>query len=410
MDGIALDKANPSLQRRAPSPSAMTGTRKKHHMAPRTLFFVANLDPLDGSAHALYCARNAISLANNCPPGCSVVFLHASGASKESILSLHNAPETPSLRTVGLPHVRRKKWFPINLNTVFHKAAARFIQGCAQPGDTVSTASFPEMLRFLGQKLSGSGIRMVYEVHQLEIQSRHESHEKCTSEFGALAFADVFITTCEPLAEILSRNFPEKRRHNLGLAASYGPVEAVAPTAGPFRIGYFGSVSTEQGIPWLASQWPGISQRCGRTVELHIHGRNRRNEDSIPGDPPSGLHSHGPIPSSSVPAACAGFHALVIPALDQAHRASIAFTKAYDYAGLALPILAADLPTVREVLAEGTHALFFRPGCADSLAACIKKISADPGLAASMSANLRLRAAELSWNSRARRWWEAASQ
>jgi len=373
----------------------------------RTLHFLANLDPLDGSAHALYCARNAISLAKNSPPGWRVVLVHASAASPKKILSLHETPGIPHLELLGLPNLRRQKWMPLHLNAIFHHAAARHLRTRAIAGDLVCTASFPEMFRFLAGKLAGTGVRLVYEVHQLEMQSRDRSHPKCAREFEALARADLFVTTCEPLVEILNKDFPEIPCRNLGLAATYSPVDVRPPNDGIFRMGYFGSLSPEQGVPWLAEEWKTLRALCGGKVEFHSHGRTRRNEKPVPSDPSNGFHSHGPIPSNSVPAACAGLNALVIPALDQAHRASIAFTKAYDFAGLGLPVLASDLPTIREVLPPDTHALYFEPGNAKSLANRINRLSADPALAAAMSANLRQRAVELSWDNRARRWWEA---
>ena len=93
-----------------------------------------------------------------------------------------------------------------------------------------------------------------------------------------------------------------------------------------------------------------------------------------------------------------------------AHRAHIAFTKAYDYAGLALPILASDLPTIREVLETETHALYFAPGSREGLAEAIQRLSANPDLRRMLTANLKERASFFSWDNRARRWWEIFAQ
>jgi glycosyltransferase involved in cell wall biosynthesis len=374
---------------------------------PQTLHFIANLDPLDGSAHALYCGRNILSLAKNAPPDWQVSFLHASGTSMEKILSLHGGKEAPTLRCFGLPNLRRGKYIPFHLNAVFHLAVQRHIGLHARRGDILCTASFPEMFRFLATKLSGSGFRLVYEVHQLEIQSRERSHKKCTRELDALRLADTFITTCEPLVEILHTEFPGTKCHNLGLASTYASVASLPTPTDSFKIGYFGSLSSEQGVPWLAGAWKKIRALCGSPVELHIYGRGRRNEPSLPSDPENGVFVCDPIPTNLVPSACADLNALIIPALDQAHRASIAFTKAYDYASLGLPVLASDLPTIREVLEPETHALYFAPGNAVGLATCIQRISNDLSLAATISRNLRQRSAELSWDARACRWWES---
>jgi glycosyltransferase involved in cell wall biosynthesis len=266
------------------------------------------------------------------------------------------------------------------------------------------------MFRFIAEKISGLGMQLVYEIHQLEILSRLDRHRKCIRELEALALAHSFITTCHPLVEILETRFPSTPRHNLGLAASYTPVPRRPFRKQPFKVGYFGSLSPEQGVPWLINDWKNIPPDNGRNVELHIFGRTRKNEDPLPTPSGPGVYIHDPVPSNEVPAAAEDLDALIIPALDLAHRASIAFTKAYDYAGLGLPILCCDLPTIRDVLEAERHALFFPPGDAKALAACISRLVANPDLADAMAVNLRERAAELSWDSRARRWWEAVLQ
>lgn len=380
---------------------------KSQLIVAKTLFFLANLDPLDGSAHALYCVRNVLSLSKNAPAGWRVELIQASHATPGEILDHHHAHESPNLRFTALPHIRRVKYCPIHINTVFHFSTARHLQTHARSGDIVCTASFPELFRFVAPKAVDRGVRLVYEIHQLEILSRDGNHRKCVREFDALSRAHQFITTCMPLEKILQSRFPGTPCANLGLAASYTPVDCRPTGERPFKLGYFGSLSPEQGIPWLVQEWKKIRSMCGLDVELHVYGRARRNETGLPSDSAHGIHVHDPVPNNEVPAESEKLSALVIPSLDQAHRASIAFTKAYDYAGLALPILAADLPTIREVLDDETHALYFPPGDANALAACISRIASEPTLAESISANLRHLAANLSWDSRARRWWQA---
>lgn len=373
----------------------------------RTVFFLANLDPLDGSAHALYCVRNVISLSKNAPPGWRVKLLHASKVNQDQILALHHATDSASIKFKGLPYIRRGKGCPFHFNAVFHLSALRYICKHSRPDDIVSTASFPEMFRFLASKLGSSRLQLVYEIHQLELQSRNEDHPKCIREFEALALAHRFITTCHPLVGILQSKYPKTPCHNLGLATSYSPPLRRPARELPLRIGYFGSLSQEQGVPWLAGEWKSIREQCGLDLELHIYGRRRKNDPPLHGDSPTGLFIHEPVPSNAVPPASASLNALVIPALDQAHRASIAFTKAYDYAGLGLPVIASDLPTIREVLEPEIHALYFPPGDARGLAACISRLAMKPSLADAIGNNLRQRASDLSWDSRARRWWRA---
>jgi glycosyltransferase involved in cell wall biosynthesis len=214
------------------------------------------------------------------------------------------------------------------------------------------------------------------------------------------------MTTCLPLEKILAENFPSIPCDNIGLAATYASVSSTPLQSEVLRIGYFGSISEEQGIPWIIENWNAIRALSHQKHELHIYGRMRRGEVAPTEAKEDGIYIHEPVPSNEVPLACQNLDALVIPPLDMAHRAHIAFTKAYDYAGLALPILASDLPTIREVLEPEKHALYFAPGSREGLAKAIQRLFANPELRRMLTANLKNRASFFSWDNRAQRWWE----
>lgn len=375
----------------------------------QSVFFLLNQDPLDQSAHALYCVRHVISLARNAPRDWRVVLVHASFSTEEKILQLNGCEHVANLKFQGLPSLRRVAGrCPLHINAVFHLAALAYLRATTRAGDIVSTASFPELFHFLAPHLlrSFNRPRLVYEVHQMEMLTRDSGHQKCRREFEALNFADRLITTCQPLNKILAENFPSIPCDNIGLAATYAPIFGT-PSDNPFlRVGYFGSISEEQGIPWLIKNWQFIRQATGKTHELHVYGRARRGEIAPIGEVESGIYIHDPVPSQEVPSVSRHLDTLVIPSLNLAHRASIAFTKAYDYAGLALPIIASDLPTIREVLQPEKHALYFAPGSAEGLARGIQRLFEKPALREMMSANLKGRAAFFSWENRAQRWWD----
>ena len=379
----------------------------------RKVFFLINQDPLDQSAHALYCVRHVISLARTAPAGWRVVLVHASFSKKIEILKVHGCDFVPNLEFRSLPSLRRVKGgCPLHVNAVFHWSALAYLHAVLHAGDIVSTASFPEMFRFLAPSLLRARNKpvLVYEVHQLESLTRDPAHLKCRREVEALGFADHLLTTCQPLDKILCKDFPSIQRHNIGLAATYLPVSSKSVRMETLRVGYFGSISEEQGIPWIIKNWSAVRKRSGLCHELHIYGRTRRSEVVPSGSKKHGIYVHAPVPSQEGAVACQNLDALVIPPLDIAHRAHIAFTKAYDYAGLALPIIASDLPTIREVLEPEVQALYFSPGSWEGLADAIQRLSENPDLRERLTINLKEKASFLSWNNRARRWWEIFSQ
>jgi len=376
----------------------------------KRVFFLFNQNPLDGSAHAIYCMRHVLALAEAAPSGSSVTVLHASFHSASAICAHFRLPHPQNFRTITLPHLRRgKRGIGLHANGVFHVSAGWYLRKFAQANDVVATASFPRLFESVARALrkKTSCPQLLYEVHQLESLSHPPTHKKVLQEMRALALADRMVTTCGPLLQLLSDAFPAIPTVSLGLGVGYGAV-VPDPPDGIFRLGYFGSLSEEQGVPWLVSHWPEISRSLPPRSECHIYGRARRGEQIPPAV--AGVFFHEPIPASEVPYACRKLSALIIPALDIKHRAQIAFTKAYDYTGLALPIIAADLPTIREVLRPEQEALLYPPGNATVLASQLARLIGDEGLSAQLQSNLRHRAADFTWANRARQWWKFATE
>ncbi|MFZ4597365.1 MAG: glycosyltransferase [Terrimicrobiaceae bacterium] len=370
------------------------------------LFFVVNQDPWDGSAHGLYCLRHLRSLAEAAPKSWSVILVcPARTWPDDSGLS-------EKIELVGLTSLRRgANPFGLHVNAVFHWASWSFLRQNCRPGDVVATASFPRLFSFLASRLLKRNARpkLVYEVHQLECLSRPPGHQKCRMESDALSLADQLLATTGPLEAILQKQFPTKPVTRTGLASEYSPVALrQRRDADPFRVGYFGSVSPEQGIPWLVDAWP-LLRKDFPTLELHVFGRARRGEVSPASDPINGIFVLLPVPSQDVPFRCCELDALIIPALDQGHRSAIAFTKAYDYAGLALPIVACDLPTIREVLRPDREALLFGPGSIPELKKCLHRLISDNLLRHRLHDACIERAGEFSWSKRAAHWWKAVT-
>jgi glycosyltransferase involved in cell wall biosynthesis len=373
------------------------------------VFFVLNQDLSDGSAHALYLQRHLVSLAQGAPAGWRVEVLLPVAA---------ELPNLPGLSWRRLPSIRRRissggqrrGW---QVNAIFHFFVRRAIREMATAEDWVGSASFPRLFGDLTKpgRRQNSGPRYFYEIHQVEELSRPPGHPKCQEERKALAGADLFYVTTEPLARWAQEQFPQKPVTSVGLAVSYArQPQPESEATGPLKLGYFGSVSAEQGIPWLVENWSGW--RAGLMSdaplpELHIYGRARAGESLPESNPAEGIFCFPPEPSKRLPEIADSLHGLVIPALDQAHRASIAFTKAYDFIGLGLPLITSDLPTIREVLPLDSQAWFFAPGDTSGLHRCLSEWSSHPALRAEKARLGFARSLELTWSKRAEVWWNS---
>lgn len=81
--------------------------------------------------------------------------------------------------------------------------------------------------------------------------------------------------------------------------------------------------------------------------------------------------------------------------------------KLFEYLWLGRPIVASDLPSLREVLTDGETALFVPPGDAEALAGGLRRLLQDPDLAARLGRAARALAPSYTWNRRAERLEEA---
>ncbi|MBI2835676.1 MAG: glycosyltransferase family 4 protein [Acidobacteria bacterium] len=75
--------------------------------------------------------------------------------------------------------------------------------------------------------------------------------------------------------------------------------------------------------------------------------------------------------------------------------------KLFEYLATGKPIVASDLPAIREVVSPDEHAVLVPPGDPDALAAGIARVLDDPAFATRLAHNAFDRAARYSWDARA---------
>jgi glycosyltransferase involved in cell wall biosynthesis len=77
--------------------------------------------------------------------------------------------------------------------------------------------------------------------------------------------------------------------------------------------------------------------------------------------------------------------------------------KLFEYMAAGRPIVASDLPAIREILHDGIDALLVTPGDPGAIAAAIERLRADPALGAKLAAAARTAVTDYSWDRRAAR-------
>jgi glycosyltransferase involved in cell wall biosynthesis len=116
----------------------------------------------------------------------------------------------------------------------------------------------------------------------------------------------------------------------------------------------------------------------------------------------------GFVPHAQVRAALAGAGAAVLPLPDNLMaRYFTSPLKLFDYMAAGVPIVASDLPTVGEVLEDGDNALLVPPEDPPALAAAIRRLLVNPGLADRLRRTAFEHVRAYTWDARAARIIEA---
>ena len=121
-------------------------------------------------------------------------------------------------------------------------------------------------------------------------------------------------------------------------------------------------------------------------------------------DAMSNVRLVGFVPPSEVRRFVAAMDILVLPtSASIPYAAYTSPLKLFEYMTSGLPIVCADLPVLHEVVEHERDVLFFTPDDGNSLAAAIRRLREEPGLASRLASAAAARSRLYSWDARARR-------
>lgn len=112
------------------------------------------------------------------------------------------------------------------------------------------------------------------------------------------------------------------------------------------------------------------------------------------------IHFHGFVPPSDLPLLLQQADIFVIPSRSDGRMPYVAHTKVYEYMAYGKPIVATDLPSIREVLIDQHNAVLVSPDDPKSLAEGIQKVLLDRTLAEKISRNAYETARQYTWEHR----------
>lgn len=193
---------------------------------------------------------------------------------------------------------------------------------------------------------------------------------------------DRFLAPSRALAEhFLARGLPRAKLRLTELGVDPRPFGGIARTAAPvLRLGFVGSLMVSKAphvlLDALAMLPPGVAtlDLLGEAAAYHGNDSYRQLLASYAGRP--GVRFRGPIPRRDLPAALADLDVLVVPSIWPENSPCV-IREAF-LAGL--PVVASAVGGIPELVQDGVAGLLVPPGEPGTLAAALRRLTAEPGL------------------------------
>lgn len=310
------------------------------------------------TAHSLYTVRTSAELSLSAPVT-MIASRRAMGGSFDELYGFC-LEDRPHLE-LALPPTSNA-----TLASVWRRLAASRWIGASRGRGSIVFVTQARPLRHFARMRKGRRERftLVVECHSLA--------EPWGSEIETV---DGILSTTASLEASLLERFPALRQKPRMLSphrvvpASAPDVEALARDRERFVLGYVGSLMAWKGVAVLIDAMAILPER----FEAHVVGGEREDADRealVRRARERGVSNRirfTPfVPASRLPETLREVDAFVLPLYDEAHGSSP--MKLFEYLAAGRPVLASDLPSVREVVSHGESARLFAPGDPDALA------------------------------------------
>jgi glycosyltransferase involved in cell wall biosynthesis len=296
-------------------------------------------------------------------------------------------------------------------------------RGITRRHDVIQVHNPPDFLMLAAVVPRFRGARVIFDIHDLSPDmfamrfgkrrgARLIERLLYSIEGWATRFADAVITVHEPYRrELLARGVsPDKTTVVMNsvderLLPAEGPAH---PTDHGFRVVYHGTITPSYGVHLLVEAAGHLANDLPDLV-VEIYGEG----DSLPQiidlaqelGIAERIHlSGGYLPQVDVLERVHLAQAGVIPNLENRLNRFALSSKLFEYVALRIPVVCADLPTMREHFTD-EELLFFRPGDSHSLANALLSLARDPASARQRAtAALQRYERDYSWSINAKRY------
>jgi glycosyltransferase involved in cell wall biosynthesis len=356
---------------------------------------------MSGKAHDIVIMRTCHAVAKQ---GHAVKIITGKPARPDTIYDFYGLGPLPEFEILHVPMLRGRTF---SWHGVFNFFCLLKILDLKRRGqaDVIYLREI-KLARFLLKFKQLIGLPFVIEVHDLKIRKFYDScPEKDKNEDTVFQEVDAIIVLLDSFGTILKEVYDVS-----GIPVIKVPLAAEKvhfPIAGdktPHKIiGYIGQLYPMQGVDVLLEALSclpdaGLSVIGGNEKDLSRlkHLAARLNIDKR-------ITFHGFVNPHRVAEIAKDVDVMVISALDRGKRRYSAHTKLYEYMAMGKPIVAFDLPSVREEVTDGKDILLAKPDDPKSLAEKIGYVLDNPEVARQLAVNAYRSADEFSYERRALR-------
>jgi glycosyltransferase involved in cell wall biosynthesis len=310
----------------------------------------------------------------------------------EEIFDFYGVPFAERFELVQLPALRRERRPRLALGAVFDLGCLWELRRRSRPQrPAVLYLREVKLARFFLRARRWLGMPIVLEFHNFRFPDPGRAAEAYDrTEAFVLRQVDALLTTTRALAEAARRVYGlEREPIPIPLAAEHseatGQLDTTAWPSRPITLCYLGQLYRLQGVEVAVE----ALARLPRCRLLILGGREadgaRLRSLAEQAGCGSRLEFAGFVPPHQVAARLAQADIFLLPALAEGRMPYASHQKLYEYLAARRPVVASDLPSIREDVVDGESALLVVPGSPQALAGAVTRLLESPELARRMA-------------------------
>jgi glycosyltransferase involved in cell wall biosynthesis len=338
------------------------------------------------------------------------------GYSKEKVLEFYGLPKHPNLSVIGLPMIRSEKTRRIRFSWhgLFYFSLLVYLL-------FIKIHEEQQMIMFLRYiKLAGFILKfkivlkfpIVFEVHEifnLSISNEKKKDKIRRLENVVYKRADVIISISQTIKRyLIDMGIPGKSVYVIQNGIKQEWFDVMKRASGSY-ICYTGSFYDWKGVDILIKAMAHLPDE-----KLLIVGGGDRLEELRKLTKTEKVLERvvftGPVQHAAIPGYLSQAKVVVLPNILFGPSLFSSPLKLFEYMACGIPIVASDMPVLREILVDGENAILFEPGNPEALASGIKKITDNPELAKKIVSRAREEARDYTYEKRAERILEMVSR